>query len=253
MAEGVAVKVVFMAITINHDDFIILAHETLGSHAAPLIELLHSHPIPGFDTINEFFIKPMEHTQLALGLPTMAQRAADVGTIFGMGGWDSTSAALLIENVFVIGSVQAAMEHVVDIIQDEVGRATLFIKERLLWLARKRKEAKEAKLFKNIEGEIEAGGGKRELKATASTKLLKFSTPEKKPVYRTGEEEKKKEKEKKKVFSPEKVELIGHFGKLAETIISTEKADVVVHGKASISHVRTPLVPRDRKVKWSSD
>lgn len=132
-----------MAITINHDDFVVLTHELLGSHASPLISILGEHPMPGFRTLNEYFIRPTEHAQEVLGLATMAERAGQVhgqlalGTIFGQGGWNSEDAGLLVKNIFLAGSVQGVMENAVDRFQDKagkaVGKATHFVKQKVGW------------------------------------------------------------------------------------------------------------------------
>ena len=137
IAEGVAVKVAFMAITINHDDFIVVTHQLVGSHTEAIVEQLHEHPLPGIRALNEYFITPMEHVQQCLGIPTMAERAgaADhqvgVGTVFGDGSWDGSDVELLLKNIFVVGGVQAIMEQGVDVVQDHFGRAVVGVKERI--------------------------------------------------------------------------------------------------------------------------
>lgn len=140
VAEGVAVKVIFMAITINHDDFVVLAHEMFGSRAPELVDMVGGHAVPGFTAVNEAFIKPIEHVQEALGIPTMAQRAEDfeVGTIFGHSTWDTLNVSMLIENIFLVGSVQAGMEHGLDLVQDQFGKLMKLWRQKLEWKAKRR-------------------------------------------------------------------------------------------------------------------
>lgn len=95
-------------------------------HAEGLTGLLHEHPIPGFRALNELFIKPMEHVQEHLGIPTMAERAVHAESAASHGGWlDHDS---LIPNVFLVGGVHAAMEMLLDRTHEHLGSAARHVK-----------------------------------------------------------------------------------------------------------------------------
>ncbi|KAL1303606.1 hypothetical protein AAFC00_006970 [Neodothiora populina] len=129
--EGIAVKVVFMAITINHDDFIVLGRDLLGPNALGLVEIEQGHTIPGFDLFHTWFIKPVEHVQERLNLPTMAERSSTT-LISEEGGWNCMNAASLVENIFLVGSVQGTMEQLIDVAHDRIGEAVHEIHKRMV-------------------------------------------------------------------------------------------------------------------------
>lgn len=114
---------------------------------------MQEHTIPGFNTLNEWFLKPTERVQEHLGLPTMADRArvSDVALLYGDGGWDSLDIASLIENIFLVGSIQGTMEHLVDMAHDRLGEATRYVKERLDWKIRLWRRKREEKARARME------------------------------------------------------------------------------------------------------
>ena len=71
------------------------------------------------------FMLPIEKIQEALGLPSMAQRALEVG---GSGGWYDP-ADVVLKNMFLVGAVQVAMETAIDQVQDRLSRATEHLRE----------------------------------------------------------------------------------------------------------------------------
>lgn len=122
MAEGVAIKLIFLAITLNNDDFLVLTHEMVSAHSETITPMLHE--LPGFSHAHHAFMLPIEKIQEALGLPTMAQRAVD----FGAGGWYDP-ADVVLKNMFLVGAVQMAMETAIDQVQDRFSRAVENVKE----------------------------------------------------------------------------------------------------------------------------
>jgi hypothetical protein len=123
VVEGVAIKLVFLAITLNNDDFLVLTHELVSSHPETIMPMLHE--LPGFGHIHQAFMLPIEKIQEMLGLPSMAQRALEFG---GSGGWFDP-ADVVLKNMFLVGAVQVAMETAVDQIQDRLSRATEHLHE----------------------------------------------------------------------------------------------------------------------------
>ncbi|GAB7350678.1 hypothetical protein MBLNU459_g1241t1 [Dothideomycetes sp. NU459] len=122
ITEGAAVKLVFIAITVNHDDFVVFTREALGSHAPAVFDDVEHNPLPGFHDLNEWFIRPTEAVQKHLGLATMAEQA-QTGTAFGTGSWHDAGTQIL-KNMFFVGAVQGGMEQLVDTIQDRLCKAT---------------------------------------------------------------------------------------------------------------------------------
>lgn len=125
VTEGVVVKLAFLAITVNHYDFIVLARETLGAHApAAILDALQQSPgLPGFHVLNEWFVKPTEYLQEHLGLATMTQQA-ELGSPFADAGtWHSAGGEVL-KNMFFVGAIQAGMEVLVDEVCERLGRVT---------------------------------------------------------------------------------------------------------------------------------
>ncbi|THZ72815.1 hypothetical protein D6C85_04461 [Aureobasidium pullulans] len=122
VAEGVAIKLIFLAITLNNDDFLVLTHEMVSAHSETITPMLHE--LPGFSHAHHAFMLPIEKIQEALGLPTMAQRAVD----FGAGGWYDP-ADVVLKNMFLVGAVQMAMETAIDQVQDRFSRAVENVKE----------------------------------------------------------------------------------------------------------------------------
>jgi hypothetical protein len=118
VVEGVAIKLVFLAITLNNDDFLVLTHELVSSHSETIMPMLHE--LPGFSHVHQAFMLPIEKIQEMLGLPSMAQRALEFG---GSGGWFDP-ADVVLKNMFLVGAVQVAMETAVDQVQDRLSRAT---------------------------------------------------------------------------------------------------------------------------------
>jgi hypothetical protein len=123
VAEGVAVKLVFLAITLNNDDFLVLTHELVSAHSETITPMLHE--LPGFSHVHHAFMLPIEKIQEMLGLPSMAQRAVEFG---GSGGWYDP-ADVVLKNMFLVGAVQVAMETAVDQIQDRMSRATEHLRD----------------------------------------------------------------------------------------------------------------------------
>ena len=123
VAEGVAVKLVFLAITLNNDDFLVLTHELVSAHSDTIAPMLHE--LPGFNHVHHAFMLPIEKIQEMLGLPSMAQRAVEIG---GGGGWFDP-ADVVLKNMFLVGAVQVAMETAIDQIQDRLSRATEHLRE----------------------------------------------------------------------------------------------------------------------------
>ncbi|KAI4729269.1 hypothetical protein E4T49_02946 [Aureobasidium sp. EXF-10728] len=121
--EGVAVKLVFLAITLNNDDFLVLTHELVSAHSETVAPILHN--IPGFDQAHHAFIAPIEKIQEMLGLPSMAQRAMEFG---GGGGW-TDPADVVLKNMFLVGAVQVAMETAIDQVQDHMARVKECMRE----------------------------------------------------------------------------------------------------------------------------
>ncbi|KEQ91854.1 hypothetical protein AUEXF2481DRAFT_8085 [Aureobasidium subglaciale EXF-2481] len=122
VAEGVAIKLVFLAITLNHDDFLVLTHELVSTHSETITPMLHE--IPGLGHVHHAFMVPIEKVQELLGLSSIAQRAVE----FGGGGWYDP-AEVVLKNVFLVGAVQVAMESAIDQIQDRLSRTTEHFKE----------------------------------------------------------------------------------------------------------------------------
>ena len=123
VAEGVAVKLVFLAITLNNDDFLVLTHELVSAHSDTIAPMLHE--LPGFSHVHHAFMLPIEKIQEMLGLPSMAQRAVE----FGSGGGWFDPADVVLKNMFLVGAVQVAMETAIDQIQDRLSKATEHLKE----------------------------------------------------------------------------------------------------------------------------
>jgi hypothetical protein len=123
VVEGVAIKLVFLAITLNNDDFLVLTHELVSSHSETIMPMLHE--LPGFSHVHQAFMLPIEKIQEMLGLPSMAQRALEFG---GSGGWFDP-ADVVLKNMFLVGAVQVAMETAVDQVQDRLSRATEHLHE----------------------------------------------------------------------------------------------------------------------------
>jgi hypothetical protein len=123
VVEGVAIKLVFLAITLNNDDFLVLTHELVSSHSETIMPMLHE--LPGFSHVHQAFMLPIEKIQDMLGLPSMAQRALEFG---GSGGWFDP-ADVVLKNMFLVGAVQVAMETAVDQVQDRLSRATEHLHE----------------------------------------------------------------------------------------------------------------------------
>ncbi|KAI4717484.1 hypothetical protein E4T48_06278 [Aureobasidium sp. EXF-10727] len=121
--EGVAVKLVFLAITLNNDDFLVLTHELVSAHSETVAPILHN--IPGFDQAHHAFIAPIEKIQEMLGLPSMAQRAVE----FGSGGGWTDPADVVLKNMFLVGAVQVAMETAIDQVQDHMARVKECMRE----------------------------------------------------------------------------------------------------------------------------
>jgi len=123
VAEGVAVKLVFLAITLNNDDFLVLTHELVSAHSDTVAPMLHE--LPGFSHVHHAFMLPIEKIQEMLGLPSMAQRAVE----FGSGGGWFDPADVVLKNMFLVGAVQVAMETAIDQIQDRLSKATEHLRE----------------------------------------------------------------------------------------------------------------------------
>lgn len=123
VAEGVAVKLVFLAITLNNDDFLVLTHELVSAHSDTIAPMLHE--LPGFSHVHHAFMLPIEKIQEMLGLPSMAQRAVE----FGSGGGWFDPADVVLKNMFLVGAVQVAMETAIDQIQDRLSKATEHLRE----------------------------------------------------------------------------------------------------------------------------
>ncbi|KAG9944664.1 hypothetical protein KCU85_g7782, partial [Aureobasidium melanogenum] len=123
VVEGIAVKLVFLAITLNNDDFLVLTHEFVSAHSEHIAPILES--IPGFSQAHQAFMAPIEKIQEMLGLPSMAQRAVEFGT---GGGWYDP-ADVVLKNMFLVGAVQVAMETAIDQIQDRLSRAKEHVRE----------------------------------------------------------------------------------------------------------------------------
>lgn len=123
VVEGVAVKLVFLAITLNNDDFLVLTHELVSAHSDAIVPMLHE--LPGFGHLHDAFMLPIEKIQEMLGLPSMAQRAMDFGI---SGGWYDP-ADVVLKNMFLVGAVQVAMETAIDQVQDRLSRATEHLRE----------------------------------------------------------------------------------------------------------------------------
>ncbi|KAG9893006.1 hypothetical protein KCU94_g13238, partial [Aureobasidium melanogenum] len=123
VVEGIAVKLVFLAITLNNDDFLVLTHEFVSAHSEHIAPILQS--IPGFSQAHQAFMAPIEKIQEMLGLPSMAQRAVE----FGSGGGWYDPADVVLKNMFLVGSVQVAMESAIDQIQDRLSRAKEHVRE----------------------------------------------------------------------------------------------------------------------------
>ncbi|THV68466.1 hypothetical protein D6D28_06677 [Aureobasidium pullulans] len=113
---------IFLAITLNNDDFLVLTHEMVSAHSETITPMLHE--LPGFSHAHHAFMLPIEKIQEALGLSTMAQRAVD----FGAGGWYDP-ADVVLKNMFLVGAVQMAMETAIDQVQDRFSRAVENVKE----------------------------------------------------------------------------------------------------------------------------
>ncbi|KAI5203632.1 hypothetical protein E4T39_04011 [Aureobasidium subglaciale] len=118
VAEGVAIKLVFLAITLNHDDFLVLTHELVSTHSDTIIPVLHE--IPGLSHVHHASMIPIEKIQEMLGLPSIAERAVD----FEGGGWYDP-ADVVLKNMFLVGAVQVAMESAID----QLSRTTEHLKE----------------------------------------------------------------------------------------------------------------------------
>jgi hypothetical protein len=123
VVEGVAIKLVFLAITLNNDDFLVLTHELVSAHSESITPILHE--LPGFSHVHHVFMLPIEKIQEMLGLPSMAQRALEFG---GSGGWYDP-ADVVLKNMFLVGAVQVAMETAIDQVQDRLSRATEHLRE----------------------------------------------------------------------------------------------------------------------------
>lgn len=121
--EGIAVKLVFLAITLNNDDFLVLTHEFVSAHSEHIAPILQN--IPGFSQAHQAFMVPIEKIQEMLGLPSMAQRAVE----FGSGGGWYDPADVVLKNMFLVGAVQVAMETAIDQIQDRLSRAKEHVRE----------------------------------------------------------------------------------------------------------------------------
>jgi hypothetical protein len=148
VVEGVAIKLVFLAITLNNDDFLVLTHELVSAHSETIMPILHE--LPGFSHVHQAFMLPIEKIQEMLGLPSMAQRALEFG---GSGGWFDP-ADVVLKNMFLVGAVQVAMETAVDQIQDRLSRATEHLHEHRAHkhIARQRKcEVEGVAWSKNVE------------------------------------------------------------------------------------------------------
>ncbi|KAG9959463.1 hypothetical protein KCU61_g7427, partial [Aureobasidium melanogenum] len=123
VVEGIAVKLIFLAITLNNDDFLVLTHEFVSAHSEHIAPILKS--IPGFSQAHQAFMAPIEKIQEMLGLPSMAQRAVE----FGSGGGWYDPADVVLKNMFLVGAVQVAMETAIDQIQDRLSRAKEHVRE----------------------------------------------------------------------------------------------------------------------------
>jgi hypothetical protein len=123
VVEGVAIKLVFLAITLNNDDFLVLTHELVSAHSETITPMLHE--LPGFSNVHQAFMLPIEKIQEMLGLPSMAQRALEFGS---SGGWFDP-ADVVLKNMFLVGAVQVAMETAIDQVQDRLSRATEHLHE----------------------------------------------------------------------------------------------------------------------------
>ncbi|KAH0365199.1 hypothetical protein KCU65_g6277, partial [Aureobasidium melanogenum] len=123
VVEGIAVKLIFLAITLNNDDFLVLTHEFVSAHSEHIAPILQS--IPGFSQAHQAFMAPIEKIQEMLGLPSMAQRAVE----FGSGGGWYDPADVVLKNMFLVGAVQVAMETAIDQIQDRLSRAKEHVRE----------------------------------------------------------------------------------------------------------------------------
>jgi hypothetical protein len=148
VVEGVAIKLVFLAITLNNDDFLVLTHELVSSHSETIMPMLHE--LPGFSHVHQAFMLPIEKIQEMLGLPSMAQRALEFG---GSGGWFDP-ADVVLKNMFLVGAVQVAMETAVDQVQDRLSRATEHLHEHRAhkYIARQReREVEGAAWSKNVD------------------------------------------------------------------------------------------------------
>lgn len=102
---------------------------------------------------------PIEKIQEMLGLPSMAERALEIG---GGGGW-LDPADVVLKNMFLVGAVQVAMETAIDQIQDRMSRATEHLREHRghKHIARRR-EAEGVAWSQNVEVlfKMSAGDGK---------------------------------------------------------------------------------------------
>lgn len=154
--EGVAVKLIFLAITLNNDDFLVLTHELVSAHSDLVPSSLHS--LPGFEYAHHAFITPIEKIQELLGLPSMAQRAADMSAA---GGWWDPAETVL-KNMFLVGAVQVAMETAIDRVQDRMSRTSEHCRDVI---ARKRWE-------KECEEEVEERRKGQGLKWTRNRELM---------------------------------------------------------------------------------
>jgi flavin-binding protein dodecin len=122
VVEGVVVKLIFLAITLNGDDILVLTHELVSAHADTVAPILHE--LPGFTQAHDAFMVPIEKIQEMLGLPTMAQRALE----FGSGGWFDP-ADMVLKNMFLVGAVQTVMETAIDRAQDRLSKTSDRIRE----------------------------------------------------------------------------------------------------------------------------
>jgi hypothetical protein len=148
VVEGVAIKLVFLAITLNNDDFLVLTHELVSAHSETITPILHE--LPGFSHVHHAFMLPIEKIQEMLGLPSMAQRALEFG---GSGGWYDP-ADVVLKNMFLVGAVQVAMETAIDQVQDRLSKATEHLREHRghKHIARRREcEVEGAAWSKNVE------------------------------------------------------------------------------------------------------
>jgi len=119
VAEGVTVKLALLLLTVGHDDFLVFSNTWFSAAIKP-ISHLHDFMF-GHSAIGDpaaWFVKPAEVVQTQLGIATAEERVAGAMT----GGWGEPVRQLM-ENIFVVGAVQAGMELGLERVEQHVGYA----------------------------------------------------------------------------------------------------------------------------------